>query len=169
MGWRSCPSGQNSRAEFIHAGMENAERRAEARSATRHWTLFKTCPPACGRRMSRRISDADLLFICICPKTEPYGSVTNSCNIYSAMRLGVGWQAGATSDSSRAKSAPGTSSRLGSPYLISFPAKPAWPNRDSPSRCFKVPARPQMPGAPIRQGFQIPGSPQTRGTKTKNS
>jgi hypothetical protein len=116
--------------------------------------------------MSRRISGADLLFICICPKTELYGRVSNSCNTHSAMRLGVGGQAGPTSDPSRAKSTPGRSSRLGRPYLIWSQSKPAWPNMDSSSRCSEVPGRRQCP-ALHSGGSQIPGSAQTRSTKAK--
>ena len=91
MGVDLMPSGQNSGGR-VHpeAGTENAERRAEARSATRHWTLPQNLAACCGRRISRRISGANILFICRCPKTELYGSVSNSYNIHSAMRLGVG-------------------------------------------------------------------------------
>lgn len=110
--------------------------------------------------MSGRISGANILFICICAKTEFCGSVSNSYNMHCDRR------AAATSGSSQRTSTPDTSRRL-FPYAAWCPAKPRLPNMGSPSGCFKVPVRPQMHSAPIRQGSQIPGYPQTQGTKTK--
>jgi hypothetical protein len=163
----SCPLAKTAEAEFIHKPVRKTPSAVLRPAVPPGIGLsLKTWPPAVDgeyqgeyqARISSLYADAPRRNSMVAFPTPT--TSTPPCASESV-------QAGATSDSSRTKSTPGTSSRLGGPCLVWSPSKLARPNMVPPIRRSKVPARPQVSGAPTRQGSQIPGSPQTRGTKTK--